>query len=194
MTKVFCIGLHKTGTTTLAKCFEILGLRVCPEAEAYKLRAEVASRDYVDLLNLVGQYDAFEDSPWNYRDVYRVLDTAFPESRFILTVRDSERWVDSILRWAVYNYSYDDLSYYETFGCSVRAEFRSQMINGFESYCAAVKEYFSTRPGSLLVMDVSLNSWKALCEFLELPIPNVEFPHMLRFVPGLNMYTNLRSS
>ncbi len=40
MSKIFCIGFHKTGTTTLAECLRHLGLRVCPEELSYLYRTE----------------------------------------------------------------------------------------------------------------------------------------------------------
>lgn len=100
MSKIFCIGFHKTGTTTLAECLRHLGLRVCPEELSYLYRTKAAAEDYLELLQLACDYDAFEDSPWNYAKVYKILDHNFPHSKFILTVRDVDAWVESLLRWA----------------------------------------------------------------------------------------------
>jgi len=98
--KVFGIGLHKTGTSTLGECLQILGYKVCPEEAAYATLEDVVAKDYRACLELARDYDGFEDSPWNCRNFYKVLDEAFPGAKFILTTRDEDRWFQSFLRWA----------------------------------------------------------------------------------------------
>ncbi len=45
---------------------------------------------------LAAEYDAFQDNPWPL--VYRRMDALYPGSKFILTVRDPDRWLESSVR------------------------------------------------------------------------------------------------
>src|SRR4030095_6669082 len=88
--KIFGIGLSKTGTTSLANALQILG---------YKTRDNIGVTNYVagDLssidLDLVGAFDALTDTP--IPSFYRELDKRFPGSKFILTVRARDEWLTS---------------------------------------------------------------------------------------------------
>ena len=87
--KVFCIGFHKTGTTSLKMALKILGYRVTgPNGRHDKnigRNVEALAR------RIVPKFDAFQDNPWPI--IYRFLDKEYPGSKFILTVRP-ERQVD----------------------------------------------------------------------------------------------------
>ena len=88
--RVFCIGRGKTGTTTVSQCLSILGYR-----SFHWIRHGAEPREgwiaYIRRRN----FDALADDPLCRDQFYRQLDEAFPESRFILTVRDEESWVKS---------------------------------------------------------------------------------------------------
>ena len=75
--KIFGIGLSKTGGTSLAKALIILGYR----ARRARTMKEIRS------------HDASTDSVVAWR--YEILDSRFPDSKFILTVREIESWLES---------------------------------------------------------------------------------------------------
>jgi len=85
--KVFAIGLARTGTTSLHHAFLALRLRSAPSS--------VALLDSIDD-DFVGRYDAFCDNPIPF--IYRELDQRWPASRFVLTTRPVQEWIDS-MRW-----------------------------------------------------------------------------------------------
>ena len=101
--KIFGIGLNKTGTSTLGRCFRKLGLGpVAPvgdKATRSCTRQLFENRDYQPALHFAKTYRCFEDRPWNVWQMYRKLDTTFPGSRFILTTRCAESWWRSVERW-----------------------------------------------------------------------------------------------
>ncbi len=89
--KIFGIGFHKTGTTSLGTALHDLGYSVCglrKGALSYILRG-----DLEPVFGLVERYDAFEDNPWPL--LYRELDQRFAGSKFILTVRERNDWLAS---------------------------------------------------------------------------------------------------
>lgn len=192
--KIFGIGLHKTGTTTLRECLRLLGFSVCPEEFAYLTREATASGKYRSCLRLAFSYDAFEDAPWNYQNVYRVLDAVFPTARFILTSRDQEAWFRSILRWCCLHDSGSDINLVSTLGTSVSPEAKKTAQAAYRAHNSEVADYFGGRPGKLLVVDWEAgDGWTKVCEFVGKPVPNLSFPHLLKYDPAISAYMSIRA-
>ena len=96
MRKVFCLGFQKSGTSSLGLALSRLGYRVAGYWQFRDLgeRAEVSMDDLLERArSLVGQFDAFKDTPWPV--LYRDLDKLYPNSKFIHIVRDPQRWIAS---------------------------------------------------------------------------------------------------
>ncbi len=51
------------------------------------------------LKNLCKKYDAFQDMPFSKRVTYAIVDSMFPGSKFILTVREPNAWFASLTRY-----------------------------------------------------------------------------------------------
>ena len=51
--------------------------------------------NYTEMENFVSKYDAFKDLPFSHNTTYVAADALFPNSKFILTIRDSENWFNS---------------------------------------------------------------------------------------------------
>ena len=92
--KVFCIGFHKTGTTSLAVALERLGYRVTGPDGVYD--PAIARNAKALAARLVPRYDAFRDNPWPV--LFRELDALARGSKFILTVRDADGSLRSQVR------------------------------------------------------------------------------------------------
>ena len=82
MTKVFGIGFHKTGTSSLGTALEVLGYRVC-SAKMYLVK-QLEKNNVEPALELAEQYDAFQDFPWPL--IFKEPDEQYPNSKFILTI------------------------------------------------------------------------------------------------------------
>lgn len=97
--KVFGIGANKTGTTSLQQVFQILGFKVAPQQEG-ELYGVQAYRGYFDeLRRYIEKYDAFQDAPFSIKTTFAQVDSLFPNSKFILTVREPEKWFFSLLNF-----------------------------------------------------------------------------------------------
>ena len=168
--KVFGVGFHKTGTTSLAAALKRLGYRVTgPNGIDDDL---IAERAWPLAQELVGRYDAFQDNPWPI--LFRELDAAYPESRFILTIRDTDAWVASTVRhfgrsttpmraW-IYGVGYPEGN---------EATYRTR----YEQHNRDVIAHFAERPQDLLVLRVTEGEgWEALCPFLGADVPEAPFP------------------
>lgn len=171
--KVFCIGFHKTGTTTLEVALKRLGYRV---TGSFGTRdPDIATKVHEMAFRKVADYDAFEDNPWPV--LYRELDTRFPGSKFILTRRPPEAWIRSQVKdFAATETPMRRWIYGETAGCPLGNE--DIYLARYQRHNSEVLEYFRDRPQDLLVMDIPQNAnWAVLCNFLGHDIPDEPFPH-----------------
>lgn len=173
--RVFCIGLSKTGTTSLTAALTILGYH----AKHFPIRM-IRYHDGVLSFDrsLAARYDALSDLP--VARFYKELDASFPHSRFILTTRQIDDWLDSCRRhfWPgqlikadtwfnrLHRDMYDVIDYDE-------AHFRAAYIR----HTNDVHTYFEGRENDLLEFSVTDgDSWEKLCSFLGMERPNVPFP------------------
>lgn len=176
--KIFGIGLSKTGTTSLFAALHILGYRSGTYRHMEKLRMERwfhgnFNHDYFK------DYDALTDLP--LPNLYAALDEIYMGSRFILTVRKMDAWLDSCRRhWERHGnrteLDFANLTNLSTYGIYDYNE--TVFKHKYLSHEMAVLKYFEHRPNDLLVMDISGgDGWNQLCEFLHLPEPDEAFPH-----------------
>jgi hypothetical protein len=183
MTKVFGIGFNKTGTTTLGVALRFLRYRVCRGARPLRrtlgqqrMMQLLHAGEFGPLLEVAQGFDAFEDNPWFV--IYRELDAAFPGSRFILTVRDDARWIESAIRY--YGSSTSDLREW-IYGTGDPVAAKQQWLARYRRHNERVSDYFRDRPGDLLVVDWERgDGWAELCGFLGVRPPTGPFPHLNR--------------
>ena len=99
--KIFCIGLNKTGTTSLTGFFQDLGYKVAPQREGEKLVYDWGERNFSEILKLARKnYQFYQDTPFSLPITYRVLFEEFPEAKYILTERDNvDKWYESLCRF-----------------------------------------------------------------------------------------------
>lgn len=101
MTKVFCIGANKTGTTSLAAFFRAHGYTVGDQAAGELLFTDRAAPDYGErVIALAATAGFFQDLPFSGDDAYTFLAEAYPRAKFILTKRSSaEVWYRSLTEY-----------------------------------------------------------------------------------------------
>ena len=172
-TKVFCIGFHKTGTTSLEVALKKLGYRV--RGSFGTKDPDIANKVFEMACAMVPDYDAFEDNPWPI--LYRELDERYPGSKFILTRRPAEAWIRSQVKdFATTETPMRRWIYGEDAGCPEGNE--DTYIARYERHNREVLEYFRDRPDDLLVIDLPNNDgWTRLCAFLGHEVPDEPFPH-----------------
>jgi hypothetical protein len=172
-TKVFCIGFHKTGTTSLEVALRKLGYRV--RGSFGTKDPDIANKVFEMACAMVPDYDAFEDNPWPI--LYRELDERYPGSKFILTRRPAEAWIRSQVKdFATTETPMRRWIYGEDAGCPEGNE--DTYIARYERHNREVLEYFRDRPDDLLVIDLPNNDgWTRLCAFLGHDVPDEPFPH-----------------
>jgi hypothetical protein len=169
--KVFGIGFHKTGTTTFKLAVSKLGYRFAPRfiVEGEVVESDLRSR----AMQVAATVDAVQDNPWPL--LYKDLDSEFPGSKFVLTIRDTDEWWASLLRHFG-GKSTDMRTWIYGFGDPTGHE--SLYKERYENHNAAVIDYFSHRPDDLLVFALTDgDGWDRLCPFLSEDSPSTPFPH-----------------
>jgi hypothetical protein len=160
MHKLFGIGLPRTGTTSLAKALRILGY----SGENYCMLSKRKEED---------EHKFFEVNNAFY-SCYKYLFTENENAKFILTIRDSTSWQNSVS-----NFQTTQI----TVGKEQYKDYRTTLPNITE-YTQEVMKFFNDygAMNQLLVVDLfdkgcdCICKWKNLYEFL-LPGPTPRIVH-----------------
>ena len=165
--KLFGIGLGRTGTQSLAAALRKLGIDTMHYP--YSLH---------DLNLFAASLDITVTKRW------RFLDAVFPGSRFLLTTRDEEAWLESCRRHYDQEWRRRPLGQFTTLQLAI-AETDFDVYgswqfdaDGFRAakrrHEAAVREHFKGRPNDLLELDITATPdgelWQKLILFLECPL------------------------
>ena len=172
--RVFGIGFHKAGTSSLGVALEILGYRVCSVIEE-RNRKDLPARlqeiawDYIDN----GGFDAFQDNPWPI--LYREIDERYPGSKFVLTSRPTHKWLASQVRHFGKSKTVMREIIYGV-GCPEGNE--EIYAERFDRHNAEVRAYFADRPQDMVEIELGdPDSWERLCGLLGVPVPDLPWPH-----------------
>jgi glutaredoxin-related protein len=95
---VFVIGMPKTATSSTKVFLKSLGFRHL--TIFHSVTREWETKNYEFLENVVEHFNSFDDKPWNKLDVIERLMKSDKNYRFILTVRDSNEWFNSVNRYS----------------------------------------------------------------------------------------------
>lgn len=198
-TKYFCIGSNKTGTTSLEKAFKELGFKVGNQRVAELMTKDIFAKDYEPLIEYCKSAQVFQDAPFSYNEVYKVLDAEFPNSKFILTVRESgEQWHNSMVKfhskifgkgvvptWEVLKktrYVYKGWSYENRkhiYGLTEQDDpyDKTKLINYYNNRNQSIIDYFKERPDDLLVLNLSdKDAYQKFCAFIGVRSNKTDFP------------------
>lgn len=200
--EVMCLGMSRTGTTSLAEAMEILGYGTMYSSREMLLRrqdgrcAEILEAKY-DRGRTATQEQL--DSLWGD---YRAISGEFaalmaeecialyPRAKIVLTVRDDEQeWAESVKKtmWHAYNTPLARVvrmldARQRDLGRVMALLWRvvygndvsTQAVRAYREHNARVRRLAGE--GRLLVFDVR-SGWSPLCAFLGKPLPAVPFPH-----------------
>ena len=204
--KIIGAGFGRTGTTSLKAALETLGFGASyrltevfkhPEHVAFWEAARRGER--VDWEGFFSGYGVAVD--WPACTFYGEIMEAFPGAPVILTVRDPDRWYESV-RSTIYGIRTlsagrapmrlafalaglfapgvtgiarlaDELLWEGTF--DGRFEDRSYAIETYKRHNSEVRR--QVPPERLLVYDVK-EGWAPLCDFLGVEVPDQPFPHL----------------
>lgn len=165
--KLFGIGLGRTGTQSLAAALRKLS---------------IDTMHYPYSMHDIVLFPASLDITVSKR--FRFLDAAFPGSRFILTTREEEAWLESCRKHYAEEWRTRPMGQFTTLQYSVaETDFDVYGTWMFDAdkfraakrrHEAAVREYFQWRSSDLLELSIcdtpAEELWNALILFLECPL------------------------
>ena len=167
--KIFGIGLPKTGTSSLHAALEILGYRSVHYPVTW---SEIASHDAACDISVACRFAK--------------LDQLYPGSKFILTLRELNEWIESC------EYHFGQKVKPSELAPKLREFLLIQRVKAFgttyydtvlfkEAYYRHkqhIQDYFAHRPQDLLILNIgSGKEWEQLCPFLGNSIPELPFVH-----------------
>jgi len=171
--KIFGLGLSKTGTTSLHHAFKELGF----VSKHFPKVPELFTGQF----RCLDKYDAACDV--SIVPYYPQLDAAYPDSKFILTVRNVDDWLRSMESWWRAERKPSEYMIQVRLAVyGVHTFHPGRLKYVYERHTADVEQYFAERPGDLLKLNICAGEgWEKLCPFLGKPVRGTNFPFV---VPG----------
>jgi hypothetical protein len=189
-------GFGRTGTRSLKAALEELGFGKCYHmVEVFKnpghmnMWTEVIETGRSNWASIFEGFQAVMD--WPASVYYKTLMAAFPDAKVILTVRDPELWYESIRSTfyarskkygrfliiipTIYRFfkALEKVLWQGIFNS--RLEDKTYAINIFNEHIEEVKR---SVPGDRLLIFEARQGWEPLCEFLDVPVPRIPYPHV----------------
>ena len=201
--KVIGAGLPRTGTLSQKAALEMLGIGPCYHMVNVLVDLPLAQQwaqaldGQPDWEEIFGDHGSTVDWPGSY--FYRELADAYPDAKVVLSTRDPEAWEKSMLDtiW--------DVIYGESTMAHI-SKARMQIDPDWHGYMSLMARMWAgqgifsgipLQPGQLasaiaryqeqverdipqdrlLVWNVT-EGWEPLCQFLEVDVPNVQFPRL----------------
>lgn len=166
--KFICVGQPKTGTKSLKDLFYQFGYNVCSNPIIYnnenfndeilldnniKIDKNKFFNNIDYLLENLYNFDFFHDIPYSYN--YEKINQVFPNSKFILTLRDENEWFESLLKYQTIENAVSPTILKIVYNYEVISEdLKEKFINKFNEYNESVIKYFSDKPNKLLIINL----------------------------------------
>jgi len=187
-------GLGRTGTLSLktalerlgyGPCYHMMEILVAPERGRHWLE-QTPSGSY-DWDAIFHGYRATVD--WPAAAFWPELVARYPDAKVLLSLRDADRWYDSVMNtiFPVMHESpgrvpetlrdFQEMVYALIFERTFagRLEDRAHAKRVFEAHNQAVIDAI---PASRLLVYQPGDGWEPICRFLDVPVPEEEFPHL----------------
>lgn len=180
--KIFGLGLSRTGTRSLHAALEMLGYSSVHFSWPYFRYGTAAA--YLGLRQLClrpgidREFDALVDT--SVLPVWKELDATHSGSKFVLTTREKESWLDACSRFPPFRPEFRppfQLRALRTqvYGC-VHFD-RRRFSDAYDRHHDDVLAYFHARERDLLILDVCAGEgFERLCPFLGLQTLTEPFP------------------
>lgn len=202
--KLIGAGLPRTGTLSQKVALEMLGFGPCYHMVNVLADLDQA-RAWQQALDGTANWDeVFGDCQscvdWPATFFYKELADHYPDAKILLSTREADGWVKS-MRDTIWGIFYGDMLIRDLSEARERVDPKwhvySDMMRGMweksglitagsdttpEEMAAGMERYNQQVQDAipadrLLVWSVS-DGWDALCEFLEVPVPEADFPHL----------------
>ena len=174
MIKVFCIGMFKTGTTSMGKAFEILGYNTLngpwwPKGiminDPFYEHSDLWPIYYESIKKVILKYDAFQDYPWMF--LFKEIREWYPDSKIILTIRDPNELALS------------DIAMLKRLKIPEKSiPKKDKFIKRYICHRNNVLDFFKSDKDFLKFNIFAGDGWDKLCNFLKKDKPTLNFPNL----------------
>ena len=201
MDKVFCIGMNKTGTTSLKFEFIRLKYNVAPQRDIERKFWAYKTNRWDVIIDYCKKYEFFQDFPFSFPNTYKEIDKEF-NAKFILTIRNSaDEWYDSLIRFqkktgafnsngnlptannlkdAVYirkGWMYDThMTLFDVTDADLYN--KEKLVKAYNDYNNEVIDYFGDRDDFMIINLSETDSYSKFKKFIGLETPYNEFLHL----------------
>jgi hypothetical protein len=201
--KLIGAGLPRTATLSQKIALEMLGLAPCYHMVNVLGELDETERWRQALdheLGLDAIFEGFQASvDWPGSFFWRELIDTYPDAKVLLSVRDGDAWARS-MHDTIWGVLYGDIliRHMSNAWSDVDPKWRTYIAlmdkmwkrsglmedeNTTQAYMSeAMRRYNDevqqTVPSDRLLVWTPADGWEPLCEFLELPVPEVPFPHV----------------
>ena len=192
--KVIGAGFGRTGTLSLKFALEKLGFDKCYHMMEVgnhpthrQLWMDLADGKSVDWHSLLAGYQATVD--WPSANYWQEQMAVFPEAKVLLTLRDPEKWYESVMntiwKFSSLGESSDDPARRKGAEMAFkviwdpvfdrRMDDRAHVIEVFNTHNQKV---IDTVPSDNLLVYQPGDGWEPLCEFFEVSVPEEDYPRV----------------
>lgn len=192
--KIIGAGFGRTGTLSLKfaleqlgfdKCYHMMELREHPDHS--KLWRQAHRGEPVDWDALFEGYQATLD--WPSCNLWKELADYYPDAKVLLTLRDSAKWYKSVMN-TIYKFSAENQNSDKP-AARANAQWANELVwdrlfDGRMDDEAHVRRVFENHnqtvqdavPADRLLVYQPGDGWEPLCEFLGVPVPQQDYPHV----------------
>ena len=192
--KVIGAGFGRTGTLSLKFALEKLGFDKCYHMMEVGLNPghqkrwmEIAEGQSVDWQALMQGYQATVD--WPSANFWQEQMDAFPDAKVILSLRDADKWYESVMNtiWKMSSAGESSDDPERRKGAEMafkviwepvfdrRMEDKEHVIACYEAHNQKV---IDTVPAEKLLVYQPGDGWQPLCDFLDVPVPDEDYPRV----------------
>lgn len=174
--KVFCLGFQKTGTTSLTNFLERMDYNIAGYEPFRDLSDKEVTKEILveRAVAVMQEYDGAQDTPWYV--LYPDMDAAFPGSKFIHVIRDTESWKKSALG----DFSKHSNTIHEwIYGSKSPAGNEEKWAETYDRHNRDVQAYFAGREDDYLCLkleDMALDADR-IAQFLGFAGTVPDWPH-----------------
>ena len=168
MRKIFLIGRKRTGIQSIVEALQILKYPktsiLSDNSEEEGIESLIEMMKSKDICAVMRDYNTEE---------IKAIESAYPDSTFILTKRPSDIWYSSFVRY----FDSKKGSHPQT----IHTNKGHYVSSYYEGYNEKIRIHFDGRTWKLLTVNFDgSQGWQSICSYLKRPIPQSPFPHANR--------------
>lgn len=171
--KIICVGLPKTGTTSITTAIRMLGFTADHSPQKYIGNSENLNKYLLKKVDMISEIFGFPELD------FELLKSWFPDAKMIWTKRDYDKW---------------KVSAYKQFGSQRPVNWDTRQVRKhrfgveyydeqlfkkfYDDYTERLTEYVKSSDEEILEMDITKgDGFEVLCPFLGVPTLEDDFPH-----------------